>query len=174
MPPAVAALPRDRRGYPVFYTVQPPGGVPDDGQVDFRVLNLTHHIRCAEERRCGICAGRLPRRLYFIGGPMCVQNRIFGDGPLHEACARYALQVCPHLHHAKHQYSATEVPGTRHDPNVIRRKPERIVLYVCQEYSFQPAPGGKPVFLVPPALNVEWYTPDGAYVARTRPTRYAQ
>lgn len=174
LPPAVAALPRDRRGYPVFVCVTPAGGVPEDGVVDFRLLNLDHHVRCARQSLCAICGRRLHRDYVFIGGPMCCQNRVFGDGPMHEQCARYALAVCPYLTNAHREYSQTPSEGSFHDPNVILEKPERLLLYCTGDYELHEAPGGKPVCIVAPARWVEWYTTAGVYLAKTRPTRYAQ
>jgi len=174
MPPAVRNRPRDHRGYPVFFVVEPRGGVPGDGRVDFRVLQLDRYTACAREHRCGVCGKSLHRLMWFIGGPMCVQNRVFGDAPMHEACARYALLVCPHLRNPAHHYSKAPAPGTEGDPNVILRKPERIVLYACVDYTLTPTQEGKPVLIVAPARVVEWYTTAGEYLARTRPTRYSQ
>lgn len=176
IPERMADLPRDRRGYPVFYTVQPPGGVPDDGKVDFRVLNLEHHVRAAREGMCAICAKPLDYWLWFIGGPMCVENRVFGDGACHEECARYALAVCPYLTNARRDYvhKASDEGVYYGDPNVIRQKPQRVVLYVCREAKPVPAGMGKPVHRVGRAKRVEWYTTAGEYVCATRPETYRQ
>jgi len=173
-PPAIAALPVNRRGYPVFANVLPPGGVPQDGKIDFRVLDMTAHIRAIKNRTCGICGGRLPRRFVFIGGPMCVQNRVFGDVAMHLECADYARQVCPFLVNRERQYDLRYPEGYRHDPNVILTKPERLVLYGTDDYLILGGGVGKPVLIVPPARWVEWFQPDGRYLCRTRPTRYAQ
>jgi hypothetical protein len=173
LPDQLRALPRDRRGYPVFASVLPPGGVPEDGRVDFRVLNVATFLDLCARKCCGICGKRLARKLAFLGGPMCVQRRVFGDGPLHYACAQYARQVCPFLVNAARQYSTDEVVGHFRDPNVIRTKPQRLVLFLTDDFLLLPAPGGKPVCIVKPG-TAEWYTPDGVYLAYTRPTRYAQ
>jgi hypothetical protein len=174
IPARMAHLKRDRRGYPIFYTIQPRVPVVDGAAVDFRVLNLRHHILCARHRRCGICGTRIDGPLTFIGGPMCVKARIFGDAGVHEECADYARRVCPYLVNANRNYDERDVPGTYHDPNVIRAKPQRLVLYRATAYRQIPGGEGKPVFLVKPAELVDWFLPDGTYVCRTRPTLYAQ
>ncbi len=159
-PPQIAALPTDPRGYPVFFTIQPPAGAA----LDFRVLNLTNHRRCAKERLCGICGQRLGYWLWFIGGPMCLQNRVFGDAPMHRECAEYALDVCPFLSHSTMQYkleSSDKVADTETDQNVITARPDRILLYQTRQYTLTPAPGGKPVFRVAPPTALEWRTADG-------------
>jgi hypothetical protein len=181
LPMRMARLPRDYRGYPIFYTVQPDQPPQDGDRIDFRVLNQAHHVTCALERRCAICNTRLGSQLFFVGGPMCVQNRVFGDGPVHEECARYAMRVCPYLSIASKAYrmSETNLSGyeggeDRFDPNVLLNKPQRVVVYICHEYHLKPAPGGKHLFMVPPGGVCEWYDTSGNYLCRTRPTRFAQ
>jgi hypothetical protein len=183
VPERLRALPRDRRGYPIFANVMPPGGVPADGRVDFRVpadgrvdfrvLSIATFLDHCERRLCGLCGQRLARKLAFLGGPMCVQRRVFGDGPMHYACAQYARQVCPFLVNADRQYDLRTPDGYQRDPNVILTKPARLVLFLTDDCLLLPAPGGKPICIVKPG-TAEWYTPDGGYLAYTRPTRYAQ
>jgi hypothetical protein len=185
-PEGVQALPLDKRGYPVFYTVmtEPIIRMWQDGRkleglnIDFRVMNVGAYIRCARKRLCGVCGQPLKTQLFFIGGPMCVQNRVFGDAAMHEDCARYARQVCPFLSHATFLYHDREGDSAAfrtHDPNVLKTKPERVVLYRCRDYHlYGLGSESKPVFIVQPASAVEWYTADGHYLCRTRPDRYAQ
>ena len=166
-------------GYPVFYAIQPYREVEDGDTVDFRVLNVEHHLTCARERRCAICARRVGSLLHWIGGPMCVQNRVFGDGFMHEECARYALAVCPHLTIPTKGYSHREVIDDRAgktigDVNARLTKPQRIVLYTSREYAPRAAPGGKHLYRVPPGGTCEWYRTDGSYVCTTRALRFAQ
>jgi hypothetical protein len=176
-PPGIAALPVDFRGYPIFFSVWDEGRPEDGSRHDFRVLNVAQHLRCATERLCAICGEPLDKMLYFVGGPMCLQNRIFGDGPMHEDCARYSMKVCPHL--SQPDFGYHERPGDsalldRTDPNVIHTKPVMIVLYKCADYRLISGGRGKPLYVVQPAFAVEWYTNAGEYRSRTRPTRYAQ
>lgn len=174
LPARMAHLKRDRRGYPIFYTIQPPGPFRDGDAVDFRVLNLQHHVTCYRARKCGICGLRLDGPLYFLGGPMCVKSRVFGDAHVHEECAHYARRVCPYLVNPNRNYDLRDEPGTIHDPNVIRTKPDRLVIYRCAEALLLGGTGGKPVFICKPADEVLWFTKDGRYVCRTVPTLYAQ
>jgi hypothetical protein len=177
MPPRVARLPRDRRGYPVFYTIEPPEGVPRDGRVDFAVMNVARAIRCGAGRLCGVCGKPLGETIHFLGGPMCCQNRVFGDPAMHLECATYARLVCPYLTNAVRNYDLRERPNTIGDPNVILTKPERLILYTCRRYKMQPPEqtGGKPIYICEHASSVEWYSvATGAYLCRTRPTRYSQ
>jgi len=182
LPARMARLPRDYRGYPIFYTVQPDPKPADGARVDFRVLNMAHHMECAIRRTCAICNKRLGSRLFFLGGPMCVQNRVFGDGPVHEECGRYAMRVCPYLSIASKQYRMTDVEEKQYedgsydsfDANAILIKPQRVVIYICGDYHVAPVPGGKHIYRVPPGGIAEWYTTEGRYLCRTRPTGFAQ
>jgi len=176
IPPRMRHLFRDYRGYPIFYAVMPSHPVMDGDRVDFRVLNMEHHDRCIRFRLCGVCGRRIGPMLYFLGGPMCCQNRAFGDSPMHEECARYALRVCPMLTSATKPYSMRpiQVSGTVGDVNALTTKPDRIVLYACRDYVIEHARGGKDVYIVAPAEWAEWYRTDGTYVCRTIPTRYGQ
>lgn len=167
MPPQVAALPRDPRGYPVFYAVQREGYVPGE-PADFRTLEVDHHVEAGQKRLCAICARSLPYWLWFLGGPMCLANRIFGDGPMHRDCMDYALQVCPYLTHASMEYAVVKDPSFMErvdddlvgDPNVITRRPERMLLYRTRGYRIITHTGGKPVFRVEPPVEVQWLTND--------------
>lgn len=180
LPHRMRDLPRDRRGFPIFYTVTPAAGLPDDGAVDFARLNMANHIDCHHRRRCAICYQPLTRMLHFLGGPMCIQRRIFGDGAMHYECAQYARQVCPFLANEARQYDLrperVEAPNVHFNKNAILTKPERLILYATEACAMLPVPPdqGQPVFLVQVARWVEWYMPDGTYLCRTRPTRYAQ
>jgi hypothetical protein len=177
LPQRMRGLPRDHRGYPIFYAVMPDPRPLEGATVDFRVLNERHHILCGKNRLCAVCGQRLGSQAWFIGGPMCIQNRIFGDAPMHLECARYALQVCPMLTIATKIYSDRPVDpevGNRDDPDALRTKPQRIVLALPREYRMIENPRGKPVFQLHPEMQVEWFTTGGEYLCKTRPTVFAQ
>lgn len=92
MPPAIARLEKDRRGYPIPYTVMYVNGTPD-----FAMVDPEKWVRLTRIKGCGICGKPLLGRMYFVGGPSCVLNMVFFDHPMHLECATYALQVCPFL-----------------------------------------------------------------------------
>ncbi len=158
MPPAVAALPRDPRGYPVFYMVQPPPGQP----ADFRVQNMAHKERAALRRLCGICGRSLGRRAWFLGGPMCLGNHTFGEPPMHRECLDYALQVCPFLttdigyNIAKAEKAMAE--GQAYDPYAVLKKPPYMVLLEVAPNDYKPfSPDGKVLlFNVARWQRLEW------------------
>jgi hypothetical protein len=167
MPPQIAALPRDPRGYPVFHTIQPDHYVAGE-PADFRTLHVDRHVEAGQKRLCAICGRPLPYWLWFLGGPMCLANRIFGDGPMHRDCMDYALQVCPYLTHATMEYGIVKDPtfmdrvddAITGDPNVITRRPERILLLRTRGYTLVMQTGGKPAFRVDAPVEVQWLAND--------------
>jgi hypothetical protein len=179
----MTTLPRDHRGYPIFHAVQPDPAPADGARVDFRVLNLRRHLDCAQRRLCAICGRRLGAELHFIGGPMCVLNRVFGDGPCHGECADYARRVCPYLTIPTKNYrdvdgviasADDDVFVNALDVNVILTKPQRVVDYRCRDYHLRDARDAKAVFMVPPRGEAWWFDTGGRYLARTRVTEHAQ
>lgn len=96
VPERMMHLPRDRRGFPVpFIVMIDPQGVPVFTVNDTRKTHL-----CLRNTLCGVCGGELEfGDLWWIGGPLSSfhPNGAFVDGPMHEECSTYALQVCPHL-----------------------------------------------------------------------------
>lgn len=64
--------------------------------IDFKRVNDAHVRRCASERRCGVCGGKIPLgRIVFIGPDD--GRRCFADPWMHEHCARLAMAQCPFL-----------------------------------------------------------------------------
>lgn len=93
VPPLMRDLPRDPRGLPITFTsIKMP-----DGRYDFTRADMVKWLECVVGRTCGLCGKTLPKRIWFIGGPLSMTNRIFFDLAMHEDCARYALLVCPYL-----------------------------------------------------------------------------
>jgi hypothetical protein len=104
MPPAVAARPRDDRGYPVL-AITP----WEDGQPRFAATGTARSYICAVERRCSICgtpmaAGPVWR---VVGGAEADAIAEAGsdfrnaaatvEAPGHRTCMLYAAVACPYL-----------------------------------------------------------------------------
>lgn len=113
MPALMRDLPRDPRGLPITYTSL----IMPDGRYDFTRADTAKWIECVKGRQCGLCGKALPKRMFFIGGPLSMTNRMFFDLGMHEECARYALVVCPYLalksylHAKKRNVGTDEVLG---------------------------------------------------------------
>lgn len=93
MPPRIARLPRDHRGYPIPWFV----AVLDDGSRDFRIADGDKRRDAVRFSLCWVCGGPLGANLAFTIGPMCAVNRISAEPPGHYDCATYSARVCPFL-----------------------------------------------------------------------------
>lgn len=116
----------DERGYPIPYFVP-----VRDGKHDFRYLDRKKQIACIEHKLCAVCGKRLlAKSFWFIAGPIGLKNKIASDPPMHEECARFSLEACPHLLHQKAERRSE--PGTDpeivNDPNVCPEKPNEVLL----------------------------------------------
>ena len=100
MPPRIAALERDHRGYPIPWNVLR----GDDGTPLFTINDDRKTARALRERICPICGVRLGRWLWFVGGPLSAfdPNGWYLNLPAHVDCVEYALTTCPYL--AAQQY----------------------------------------------------------------------
>lgn len=136
-PPAVAALPKDARGYPipVFAKIMP------DGTPDFTVLNERGWFDNVIKKRCAICGTKMSGLFALVGGPGSMESRIFVDGPMHKDCAEYALKACPFLAAPKFQYMRThpEVKGVKItvNPEMSTERPEKFGLGITSGYVLQ-------------------------------------
>lgn len=107
MPPAIAARPRDARGYPVLAITPWSEGTPD-----FAVTSTARIVVCAVERRCSICGtglGKGPVWRVVSAEEAAAIGRAVDDAqrysntaktvepPGHRACMLYAAMVCPYL-----------------------------------------------------------------------------
>jgi hypothetical protein len=104
MPAAIAALPRDPRGFPVLAITPWRDGVPD-----FAVTSPARILVCAVERRCSICGLGLGKGPVWrvVGAEeaaaIAAEPRSFEnvastlEPPGHRLCMLYAAVVCPWL-----------------------------------------------------------------------------
>ena len=107
LPPRMAGLPRDDRGYIVPWFVD-----WRDGKPVFPVFDPAKYRRAIRQRRCWVCGEPLGRRFTFAVGPMCVINRITSEPPCHLDCATYSVRVCPFLINPRmERVPASKVPG---------------------------------------------------------------
>jgi hypothetical protein len=167
MPDAVAALPKDARGFPVPAFVYRPDDWQPGQPLDLRVLDTDAALILMRAKRCGVCSLPLGYRLWFIGGPMCLHNRIF-ETPTHRECALYSMLACPHLSNSQHEYSTRPVADMHMhgDPNLIKTRPRYQVLVSTRGYKIltRDETGkrlAKPLAKIDPWTSCEWRANDG-------------
>lgn len=120
MPPGIARLPRDRRGFPVpwvscwdhdgshltpepadihmgAYLVQVMAAecshVAGQGEPKLAELCAANQRIGMTQRRCDACGEHIPGEAHFIGAITAIDR--YREPPLHLECAVYSLQVCP-------------------------------------------------------------------------------
>ena len=120
-PERVARLPKDDRGYPIFYAVS----VDAEGKPNFRVIDPQKWELGIRDRLCGVCGQRLGKRLAFVGGPKSIKSRYFTDLPMHESCAEYAVQVCPFIVLPKFKYASEHKAAVAINPVVDDNRPQQ-------------------------------------------------
>jgi hypothetical protein len=147
MPAAVAARPRDARGYPV------PAITPwEDGQPQFARTGVARTFLCAAERRCSICATEMaPGPVWRVVGGEEVdaieaalrdgrpyRNRApTAEAPGHRACMLYAAIVCPWLGRPNaRRGQAAVVPGLAVDRGDARGASGAVVGFEAYEFEY--------------------------------------
>lgn len=155
VPPRVAMLPRDHRGYPVPWFV---AWVGKPKRPEFRVIGTGKIDQAIREQRCWICGGLLFGQRAYVIGPMCAVNRVSSEPPSHRACAVYAAKACPflikpHMRRRPHGMpdEAVEPAGVR-----IERNPGVALVWVTGLTQVRNVPGGV-LFDVGHPASVSWY-----------------
>jgi hypothetical protein len=128
-PPRIAALPKDERGYPIFYTAL----VGPDGKANYRAQDTVKCNLALHEGLCGMCGQKLGKLMAFVGGPISIKNRLFADLPMHESCAVYALQACPFIAAPKFSYQHAVDADMGVNPLVSDARPERFGLGITNK-----------------------------------------
>jgi len=150
-PPAVAALPRDKRGYPVAYSFARQATKDGGLEASFTMIEGQRVLSCGEMNLCGICGKGLakdegfdwdsgPQRWYFIGGPQsCERTWTFNDPPMHFACAMFSMRVCPWMtlgRYRRHGEGLVHEAGINISLDDGDQRPVKIGLLSCPSADF--------------------------------------
>lgn len=156
MPPRIAALKRDRRGYPIPRFID--RSADRDGEPDFRIMDGAYMARCIRNRICWICGDKLGRYMTFPIGPMCAINRNIAEPPSHLECCHYSAKVCPFLSVPEmRRIERGKLEGTWVSGEMIARNPGAICLWTVEQYrSWKPRPG-ELLFDIGEPVAVEWW-----------------
>ncbi len=157
IPPRMAKLPRDPRGYPIPVNVLQSGGI-----VDFRVIDHESTMRLLKTRCCAMCGQPLGTRMAFVGGPSSIAHRLFTDAPVHRECGTYAIKVCPFLAAPKFAYSR-HVPSDLPEgltavvnEGVSTNRPEFFGLGICEDFELVDYAGQIAIHAAP-WKRLEWW-----------------
>lgn len=151
MPPRVARMARDERGYPVPASIEWIKGKPD-----FRVIDPTAWRAAVQLRRCGICGETLGAHVAFVGGLKSIEGRVFTDLGMHRDCAEYALRVCPFLAMPGFNYARTKPDDVMVYDFVEPNQPDRFGLGITKGYEVR-AIGDAPVLVTKEWVSVTWW-----------------
>lgn len=133
IPKELAHLKIDSRGYPIPYFVSEINGKPE-----FRFIRPERIEMIIERKVCHICGKKLSDDfVYFISGPMGLQNKISTDAAMHRVCAEFSLFACPHLFLQKSERRrGDELAKTAvdHHRGIIPDKPDTMFLVKCDKW----------------------------------------
>lgn len=122
------------KGMIVPYTVY----VDKEGRPDFKVVDYERLEECIKHRLCGVCGHSMGKRVAFIGGNLALEQRIFTDPPMHEACALYSADICPFVSGDIDRLAANfRTPEDRQllvNPNVLTERPAIMGVLYTKHY----------------------------------------
>jgi hypothetical protein len=161
LPPRIARLPVDKRGYPIPWNVLR----AEDGTPFFTVNDDRKAWRAVREGLCPICGEHLGRWRWLAGGPRSAfdPGGCYLDLPMHRECAEFALATCPYLALPKY-LGRIDVPNPAKlppeacfllDETVIPERPEVFVAVVSEKIELLDR-GALIPYLKPLRPFVEW------------------
>lgn len=155
LPPNIAKLPIDERGYPVPWFVSWPNGKPEFRMIDGSKIGLAHI-----QRLCWVCGQKLKGPKTFVIGPMCAVNRNSGEPPSHAECAHFSVRACPFI--MRPNMDRREDDFTRKYAKdaggiMLRRNPGVVMLWETLDYvRYSDGMGGQ-LFRIGDPISVTWW-----------------
>jgi hypothetical protein len=154
MPPSIAKLPRDDRGYPCPWFIS-----WIDGKPEFRAMDGAKLRLAIRDKLCWVCGERLePKTMTFVIGPMCSVNKISAEPPSHRVCAEFSAKGCPFLSKPKAVRRLAGLPECAENPAgvMIERNPGVTCLWHCGGYEIIQHGTGI-LFRIANPSQVHWY-----------------
>lgn len=68
-----------------------------NGKPDFRVHNDERRKLIGKRKLCQLCGYPLGGDIVFAGSRSSIRRHTYGEPPMHEECAQWAVEVCPWL-----------------------------------------------------------------------------
>lgn len=134
MPPRIAKLERDHRGFPIPWFVDVR---PDTGEKDFRFANPEKRNHAVRMRKCWVCGEPCGKWLVFVVGPMCTVSRTTAEPPCHLECATFSALYCPFLTkpRMRRNKEGLEELGAMDPPGeFIERNPGTTCLWITKSF----------------------------------------
>lgn len=153
LPPRVATLPVDERGYPVPWFV-----AWIDGKPEFRVADGGKRVQALQENLCWVCGQKLGVFRSFVIGPMCSVNRISAEPPSHRECAEFSVKACPFLskpHMVRRENNLPE--GADCDGVMIARNPGCTAIWTTKSYRIVADGRGGLLLRIGDPTDVSWW-----------------
>ncbi|HEV8502512.1 MAG TPA: hypothetical protein VGR63_13105 [Casimicrobiaceae bacterium] len=128
LPPRIAKLPIDSRGWPVPWFVDWITNADGVAVPDHRTMDPRKFYRAIKDRLCWVCGEPLGRWLAFPIGPMCTITRTTPEPPSHRECVEWSVQHCPFLSNPemvrRHEHLPTDAMpppglGLKRNPGVM-------------------------------------------------------
>jgi hypothetical protein len=154
LPPRMASLPVNDKGFPVPWFVHQMG----QNEWDFRVVGKNKIVDAYHKRLCWLCGQRLGQFLCFTIGPMCAINRVTSEPPSHLECAHYAVRACPFLSNPRMRRNEKDLPEES-KPMAgipIGRNPGAMAIWITKTYKPFKAGEGS-LFQIGNPTRVLWY-----------------
>ncbi len=131
LPPRMATLPIDDRGFPVPWFV-----AWVDGKPDHRVMDIDKMPRALQAHLCWMCGEPLGAFKTFCIGPMCAISRTIAEPPSHLECLRYAVRACPWLTrpHAKRREIGLPEDARDGAGLPLKRNPGVVCLWTTKKF----------------------------------------
>lgn len=117
-------------GYPVPYF----SFRERSGKYLIHILDTKKQMECLKKGICAVCGKPIKEKPGFlITGPQGLNNRVCTDTFMHEQCARYSLEICPHMHFWKterREIDERAVVPSYFDP----KKPTELILVKAADF----------------------------------------
>jgi hypothetical protein len=165
MPPRIARLPRDDRGYPIPRFIQwldnqgrPVSRLALGAEPDFRYSDEHYRVEAYKRGLCWVCGDVMIRHRVFAIGPMCVINRVTMEPACHRECAEYAARACPFMINPREKRNEKNLDPTAGAPGiVVRRNPGVTCLYETREAKPFNVKGGGWLIRLGKPDRVDWW-----------------
>lgn len=160
LPPRIAKLRVDARGYPVPWFVAWIDG-PDGPETvpEFRAADARKFRQALQHKLCWVCGEPLGRWLAFPIGPMCTITRTTAEPPCHADCAEWSIHHCPFLSQPRAVRRDDQLPDGITDPAgmAIKRNPGVVCLWIAREFELFDDGRGKPLIHIGKPERVSWW-----------------